>query len=302
MRRTIILAAFLFVHRLAWADSEVMPRAAAKEEARAYSPISAEPFRPTFTLSADSDGVIAGKLGLGYSWDQVGAIKPDTGDAPVSSFTLGPTVGLSYNGKKGLFSIGTDKKGVVTQNYGESAFNIGFLFAYSRLSIATPREFGYMEPWRAAKNVAVNTCKSLCSGSVEMENRDFCEAFAGGVTNPEDYDYSEFCPDGKVAFKRELAKLNDREMNESREEQLLAIRVNRYRFPVMDLSLWGGGGAAKFDYYDMTADSNMTPSQYTSLSDWKASGGIAAQFTWVPVTMRKVGFTLEIPIVWKQGY
>src|SRR5579871_4198565 len=257
-----------------------------------YSGCSREDIRPGFALSANADSSVTAKGNVGVTWD---CVAPNAAKGtPVHSITLGPTASLTEKSKAAVFSIGPGDKN--SPDFGGTSFALGLLLGYSRLTVITEEEL--QDPAREAKKQAFNICQPLCAGTPLFKNADFCNLYKAPSpgNDPLKYDPSEFCPDG-------LDKFNS--LMKDSEKKISKLRLQRYRFPEVDVSLWGGGGASRFDYYQQQSPAmGMVPATYASANAWQPNGGVAAQLNSVPPLKdgSSIGLTVQVPIFSKYAY
>lgn len=250
--------------------------------AEAQSRWSRESIVPTFALSAGSDGALSGKVSVLFALDGVIGLG-------VHTFSLAPTFAVTDRTNSPFFSVGA-KTG--TPDFGANKVSGGIMVAYTFV-----RAFDQttLDEADAALQEGLDTCKKYvaCPEPAGSENATFCDTYAkkrAGTLpgNPDlgtSYDPKDLCPAGaKVAnFKT-----------------LTAIVQAQYRYPIIDLSLWGGAGGSLFNYY--LAQASM-PQVFDSKSDWKPNGAFAFQLTAVPqLSWRSVGLTIEVPLYYQNAF
>ncbi|HEY4242564.1 MAG TPA: hypothetical protein VGM88_22250 [Kofleriaceae bacterium] len=146
-------------------------------------------------------------------------------------------------------------------DFGLTAFDLGAMVAYTRQApLAIGEELAALGKMHdAIADIAVKLC---------------------GASNPQSIDASQLCPAGKAAVA-----------------SLASMRVDRAHFPELEISAWGGFGAAQFKYY-----ANTLRDQFALTNSWDWSVAGAAQLTYVPWSAGKpVGFTLEVPLYAKDA-
>jgi hypothetical protein len=253
-----------------------------------------EPVRPQFALSANSDGTLSAKANVSVTWDVVPlengqAGRPEQGKS-VHSFTVAPTVSLTDASNAPLFSIGSKS---ASPNFGGTSVAAGVMGAWSLVSaIAWDESFAAAQE---LKDKALAACKPLCAAPIKFANQQFCETYndKGDARDQAlNYNFSEFCPDGQ------------KEIDGARKK-IAALQQARYRFPVLDVSLWLGGGASLFNYYLQTAPAvGATPAMFASKSDWDGHFGAAFQLTAVPKMpdASPIAVTIEAPLFFREGF
>jgi len=293
-----------------------------------YSSSSMEKVLPTISLSNNADGSITGKVNATFTWDRLTKPTKDGQvykDQQVYNLSVAPTLSFTDNSKSGLFSIGTKSGSAsATPDFGTTSISAGVMLGGALLAPISEAEtvtgFEALTPF---KKDAVELCQKICNqptqacddlqdqakvicetgntalkNIIHVQSNGFCDAanptHKAPNLPPANYSYSEFCNDGQ------------KEYNDKAGDALKAIvkqQRSRFRFPVLDLSVWAGGGASQFSYYQQqTAATGTIPATYTSANTWKPNWGTALLINGNPTSNDSYGLTLELPVSLKAGY
>jgi hypothetical protein len=256
-----------------------------------------KPIHPAAAFSAGSDGGVQGKLTVPFAFDGVSSVRAS--GASVAGFSLGPTVSLAEAGKAPLFSSGTNASTGGALAFGKTSVSGGALFAYTWRSVLTASEINVLKKAHDVKKLACEETAYRCKAEpLDPTDRPFCDLLGGkGGTKKscEDLDQSELSPSGKV--------LRDQDADLKATEKAVAdARLRRYRFPVVDLSLWLGVGNSQFRYYDVP--SSGISSSNSAVDARHGSVASATQLTWVPAPPGNggLGWTVEAPVTLQRAF
>jgi hypothetical protein len=293
-----------------------------------YDSFSREKVLPTISLSNNSDGSITGRTNFTVTWD--GLTRPNTDkqvykDQQVFNISVGPAFSFTDNSKSGLLSVGT-KSGAssATTSSGTTSISGGILFGGALLApISTAEVVKGFEALAPFKADAVAKCQIICNqpiqncGGLKDSAKEICETGntaikyiihvqSNGFCDPAspthkapnlpaaNYSYIELCSDGQKVYS---------DKGSSTLKAIEKEQRDRFRFPVIELTGWVGGGASQFSYYQQqTASTSTSTASYASLNTWKPNWGTALLLTANPTTNNSYGLTLELPIFLKAGY
>jgi hypothetical protein len=249
-----------------------------------------DPVRPTLALSAGSSGSVSANVSATITLRHLSSTAEGSS---VHALSFAPTLGMTYGGNA-LFTIGSAQ--ATAPGFGGTGVTGGLLLAYTLERMLARTETVEWRSSQAAKQTALDACKQLCGGAVAAENRPFCDLYNGKTKaglavsdNPLNYDISDFCPVGVAPIRRQVAQ----------------AQLARYRYPVLDLSVWGGGGASQFSYYSQDAPmTSTTPAMYSAANKWRGNGAGALQLTSVQQLSdaAPVAATVEVPFFVKSAY
>lgn len=251
------------------------------------------PVVPSVVLSANQDGSDTVKANLTFEWHRVSdrlLFVPGNVDdwAPVYGFSVAPTFSASDNTKKPLFSIGTP--GGAAPSFGSTSFSLGVMGAYTRYAPVSPEERKRLDS--VVTDDDIDYCTKYCANGA---NPGDCNAFLSviqSVPSPVRYniDRDSLCkPRVAVAAERFNA--------------IVEKEIQRYRYPGEEVSLWGGGGASQFAYYQAQSPAVATAlPTYASADQWRGNGSAAFKFNAVPFTDPIIGVTFEALAVFTATY
>jgi hypothetical protein len=283
-----------------------LPATPAATKVVRYKSFSVENPRPTISLTSNSDGSATAKANANITMDFLSGGPAASQGTSVFSLTIAPTFSVTESGKAGVLSIGAKSGAAATPpSFGATSLTGGLLFAYSLESSLSnvEGEAWLTQSWsqiQPAKEAALAACKAIPRNTVGAPadviafwtEYDKHNAFGPGVGDQADrWDYSQLCNAGKTQWAAKA------------KSAAATARLWRYQFPILDISVWGGGGASQFSYYD--ADAAGT---YSSTTNWKPNGGAAVQFTALtgagvdPGDARGVGWTFEVDSFLKAAY
>ncbi len=268
------------------------------EKTTHYAPRTLEPVRPGFALSSNTDGSVTIKVDVPFTWQIV-----PTEDR-VRAWSVGPTLSWTEAGKGGAVTLATTAP---STRSGKRSITGGVLVAFTRQADITELEKDYLAG-RGPKVAAVHKCLAECKAGAagaetfcvlvqDLKDQGTVSSNASDEEVAVNLDPGLLCPDGLERFAGAMAPT---------EKNFTSERTNRFRFPVAELSVWGGLGSSLFEYYQqLTPASGSTPATYAAKSNWRPSASAAAQLTWVPLPGSRqpaVSFTLELPVLVKYGY
>jgi hypothetical protein len=262
-----------------------------------YSPWTREAVRPSFALSAGSDGAISGKASVNVAWDGIFGTT-------IHTFSFAPAFSITDRANTPFFTIGSSS---ATPDFGANSISAGLMIAYT-YSPSTHDDIKVITESRLQDQAIIDACKVHCGAAplpLGDDNKPFCDQYGAYMTqfragtlpvSPDSARGWEVkvpdCPDFRKSadMKKRAAVLDN---------FAKGLRAY-YRFPVLDVSAWGGGGGARFDYYLQTP----ATATYTSTSAWNPSGQFAFELVSVPPvpTDSLVGLSIEIPLVYKSAY
>jgi hypothetical protein len=259
------------------------------------------PAEPGVSLSAGSDGSNTARANLTFQADSVNSDFTDGAWAPIVGLAIVPTFSATDNSKKGLFSISPSSS---SPTFGVTSISFGLMVAYTihtRLRLAEGGWFTILSQPPLTTKDDIDACDSLCAGR-QSDPADSCKAyseqrkpFSSSEIAAHQLDPSSLCASARQRVKERYETVH----NASKAEQV------RTRFPVLDLSVWGGGGASQFTYYDQqTATVGTTLPTYASATQWQPSGGAAFALNAVPLVDGDSphGLTLEAAAYYRAAY
>ena len=254
------------------AGCAVPPKGPTHTEPPVTSITRVAPDTPTLKLSGSTTGSGSAAAGWGV---RVG-ISDEVVVSLSGSGSIASTSGIStlfapdVRGTSNLFSA---QQNAPPESY---AWKLGFLLglSWSRLQ---------QSEWEEKRRDAIH-CEAygLCGGK-DAHGKDI-------DGSPSNLNASDFCSEGgKLILEKEA---------DARDFVQYAIR--KYRYPLVDLSLWGGFGRSKFNYFEtLTAQRSTMPSPnpvYGTTSSTRGNSAFAIEAVYVDQSPHDYAFTLELPI------
>src|SRR6266568_2301867 len=268
------------------------PAAAAEAPREAELVPALAPILPTAKFSGTTTGEGSLKVSAELRFDVCQA----------TSLMVAPTFSLSSNSAVTSWTTldgqSTDTPSTPQAVPPESnAWKVGLLVGATVLGdVRDPRLFSvkFYKDSNSVLTAAVADCVRLCEHpGLVGPDKAFCDMYGKKGPNapqlPSDYDPGELCSAGQQAYRAFETKLP--------EDQQRKQRDARFRFPKLDLSVWGGAGTSKFTYFGVVPGQTSTgpATAYTETSDthWNAAGAIQAVY--VAQGAAPFRFTAELP-------
>lgn len=287
-------------------SADRLPTPAPGAKVVSYKSFSVESPRPTISLSSNSDGSATAKANANITMDFLSGGPAANQGTSIFSLTVAPTFAVTESGKAGVLSIGAKAGAAATPpSFGATSLTGGLMVAYSLESSLSNAEgeAWLTQSWsqiQPAQEAALTACKAIPRNTVGAPadvvafwtEYDKHNVIAPGAGDQADrWNYAQLCNAGKTQWAAKA------------KSAAAMARLWRYQFPILDISVWGGGGASQFSYYD--ADATGT---YSSTTNWKPNAGVAVQFTALtgagvePDDARGVGWTFEVDSFLKAAY
>ena len=188
----------------------------------------------------------------------------------VIATTFAPTG--SITSKSGLGSVGTTPSNeAITPSLGATTVFGGVLYAHTLQARVNEKvELTVLQEVSSLVTEAATTCLQRCNAPVAAEDVSFCGLH---TQHPE---WTAGCSTRACSAPQAPTQLTKSETGatQSATRQLQADRTNRFRYPILDLSLWAGGGASQFTYFQQTAAATATTlAAYSSTTNWQRTWG-----------------------------
>ena len=266
------------------------------------------PVAPTFALGSNTDGSNSVSFATPFTLD----VAPEHAGDHYTSWTIGPTTSFTDNSKAPIVTFGGPS---ASPNFGVTSVAAGLLLGYRlQAGLVVEEELGAIAAVAPLRVEAVQACQAHCAANpVDDAFKAFCEApLAKLNANSVDEATLALCKSGWQQYQDAVKKNQDAAKNGQDSSfattlnAVTKLRAERIRFPQVDLSLWGGGGASEFNFYQQTAAAaGTTPATFGSstTTQWKPNFAGAAQLTAVPWTSDgPLGLTFEVPVFAKYAY
>jgi hypothetical protein len=247
---------------------------------------------PVVALSANDDGSNVVKLSWPFQWDYISDKEPGLSSPAIHGFSLSPTFSGTESGKKGLFSIGS-QGGAPT--FGVTSVAGGVMLAYTRYASLHRDEMLalilHLSPSTQITPDVVAACDAQCEVDPVANN---CKRYLAAKKDiPAEYiannlDRGSLCAAGEASITKRV----DDALGDDAIKRIAVRQRERGRFPLADLSLWGGGGASQFTFYEL-----QSAATYASTTQWKGHGGAALQLSSVPLLNEEEPRALTVEVL-----